>query len=327
MTIERLVPAGRRRAGRAWATARTLTARSVQEFFADGCPQRAAAISYYGLLSLFPLVILVVGALGVVLDSTSARDQVIDFVLDRVPLRADAGRRDLRDLLAGVTDYSTGFGVIGAVGLLVAATGVMGAIRHGLNAAWDVRDPRPPLIAKLVDLLLVLGFGLVATASLALSLLVRFTASAADTLAGWLGTGLPVTIFGWVAPVAPVVLSLGIFAGLYRIVPARRTTLRDSWPGVLVATAGFEAAKAGFSLYLANFSRYEAIYASLGSVIAFLVFCWLAANVLLLGAEVASEHARLRREPPADDPQGPPLRERVKRGLRSLVVRQDDRTR
>jgi hypothetical protein len=97
----------------------------------------------------------------------------------------------------------------------------------------------------------------------------------------------------WAGRLAPIIISLTIFALLFRLVPARDTHLRDTWPGVVVASAGFEAAKAGFSVYLENFSRYDAIYASLGSVIAFLVFVWVAANVLLLGAEVASEYPRL----------------------------------
>jgi membrane protein len=88
-----------------------------------------------------------------------------------------------------------------------------------------------------------------------------------------------------------------------------------------VAAAGFEAAKAGFSFYLENFARYDAIYASLGSVIAFLVFVWVAANVLLLGAEVASEYPRLRDEPLEDAEDDTPLRERITGGLRRLVVR------
>jgi membrane protein len=304
--------------------ARTLMERALREFVSDSCPQRAAAISYYALLSLFPLVILAVGAFGLALDSDAAREQVIDFVLDRVPLRPDAGRRDLRELLASVTDDSTGFGLVGAGGLLFAASGVMGAIRHGLNAAWDVRDPRPPLQGKLIDVVLVLGFGLIATVSLGLSLAVRLSASLADNVGDALGTGVPITLVAWAGNLVPVALSLVIFTLLFRVVPASAPRLRDTWPGVLVAVAGFEAAKAGFSLYLHNFSRYDVIYASLGSVIAFIVFVWVAANVLLLGAEVASEFAEARDHPPAPDPDAPPLRRRVAGGLRRLIIRREN---
>ncbi len=300
---------------------RALAVRSLREFFADGCPQRAAAISYYALLSLFPLLILAVGALGLVFDRTSVREQVIRFVLERVPLRPGAGRADLRALLDGVSSHATGFGVIGALGLVFAASGVMGALRHGLNAAWDVDDPRPPLQGKLVDLLLVLGVGIAIAASFALSLAVRLTASFADTLSGWLGIDAPTTLLDALARLIPPVVSLLVCALLFRLVPARDTRLRDTWPGVLFAAAGFEAAKAGFSLYLQHFAHYDAIYASLGSIIAFIVFIWLAANVLLAGAEVASEWARQRRRTPDPQTVSPPAREQLRNTLRGLVTR------
>jgi membrane protein len=308
---------------RAWGTAGKLAGRSLREFFQDGCPQRAAAVSYYALLSLFPLVILAVAALSLVLDGASAREHVIDFVLDRAPLRPEAGRRDLGDLLTGVTDHSAGLGVFGAVGLLLAASGVMGAIRHGLNAAWDVDDPRPPLQGKLIDLLLVLGFGVAASVSLGLTLFVRLSASFAQRVGDRFGSDAPVTLVAWAGHLVPVALSLSIFALLFRLVPAADAHLRNTWPGMIVAAAGFEATKTGFSVYLAHSTRYGVIYASLGSIVAFLVFVWLAANMLLLGAEVASEYARLRREPPdaGDDAAATPLRHRVAGALRGLVVR------
>ncbi|MBW3653482.1 MAG: YihY/virulence factor BrkB family protein, partial [Actinobacteria bacterium] len=129
--------------------AMALAGRGVSEFFEDGCPQRAAAISYYSLLSLFPLAIVLVAVFGLVADDAAARQQVIEFVLDNVPLREDRGRADLEELLNSVTAASGGFGIFGVAGLLFAASAVMGAVRHALNAAWEVADPRPPLQGKL----------------------------------------------------------------------------------------------------------------------------------------------------------------------------------
>ncbi len=281
---------------RAWSRTRALTVRTVREFFDDGCTQRAAAISYYALLSLFPLVILAVALLSAVADTQPVRDQVIDFVLNRVPLRAEAGREQLRDLLRTIAGHAAGVGVFGAVGLVLGASGVMSAIRHGLNAAWDVEDPRPPLQGKAIDLVLVAGFGLAAAASLGLSLAVSLTASLADRLAEWLGTGVPVTAVAWGARLVPLALSGAIVALLFAIVPAHDTRLRDTWPGILVFAAGFEATKLGFSAYLEHFARYDAVYASLGTVVATLVFVWLTGCVLLLAAEAASEWPRLPAE-------------------------------
>ena len=83
----------------------------------------------------------------------------MDFLLDRLPLTEDDGRRQLENAMLHVTREVTGFGVLGVVTLVFASTNVMGSIRQALNAAYAVEDPRPPAQAKLWDLLMVLVFG------------------------------------------------------------------------------------------------------------------------------------------------------------------------
>jgi membrane protein len=299
---ERVAQAARRGA--------TLVQRSVAEFFDDGCPQRAAAISYYALFSLFPLAIVLVAVFGLVVNDEHARGRVIEFLLDELPLQQDEGKRKLETLLRSVTADVRGFGVMGLLGLVFAASGVMGAIRHGLNAAWETADARPPLQGKLVDVLLVLGLGLAILGSFALSIAMR------------------VVPLGALAPVAAQVVTLLIDAAivtvLFRLVPAPRTGLRDTWPGIVLAAVGLELTKAGFALYLTTFARYSAIYASLGSIIALLVFTFVAANVFLLGAEAASEWPGVRDGENVDEGPDVSLRRQAWEWLRSLAVRRDD---
>ena len=112
----------------------------------------------------------------------------------------------------------------------------------------------------------------------------------------------PRLVLGGVA----VVLLFGTFLFLYRFVPAAPTRLRGIWPGALAAAAGFEAVQYGFSLYLTYFGHYNKIYGSLGAIVAFLFFIYLASSVFLFGAEIAAEYPRLRagpgRAPPSDSP-------------------------
>lgn len=257
-----------RRVGRSlWAAGR--------EFMADGCPKLAAAISYYALFALFPLVILLVGIAGLVLDDRSAREPVIDEVLARVPLREDRGRAELEELLVTVTDSAGTVGVLGALGLLLSASGVMGAIRFSLNTVWRVEDRRPPVRGKAVDILLVLLAGVVVGTSLALSLLVQSLA------------GLPA-----IGRTVPIALAFVVFAGLYRFIPNREVAARDVVPGALLAAVGYEAVKASFGFYLSNVANIDAVYASLATVVAFLLFVWVTANVFLFGAELAELRGR-----------------------------------
>lgn len=281
----------RRRAARA----ATLGRRAFREFLDDDCLQRAAAISYFGLLSLFPLAIVFVAVFGFVVDDDAARREVIGFVLENVPLREDDDGLDIEQMLITVTESGRSFGIFGVAGLLFSASAVMTAVRKGLNAAWDVETARPPLRGKLIDFLLVLGAGVVLAASIATTLAVRHAAA----LTGHLGE--PGVLAGNLLLLAggliPAVLAFAVCALLFALLPARSSGLRQVWPGALLAALGFEAAKHGFSLYLENAANYGAVYGSLGTVVAFMVFVFVAANLFLLGAEVASEWPQVRDDP------------------------------
>lgn len=298
-----------------------LLQRSVAEFFDDGCPQRAAAISYYAVLSLFPMAILAVSGLGLVLDDEQARGRVIESVLEQLPLREDAGAEEIEQLLREITTRGTTFSVVGVITLLIAASGVIGAIRHALNAAWDVGDPRPPAQGKALDILFVLGFGLLVMLSLSVTLALRLT----DEVTDLLGVGWVDALIAEAAQLFPAFVAFLTFTVLFRVIPPVATPLRDIWPGVLLATVGYELAKGGFALYLEGFARYGTVYASLGTAVAFMVFVFVAANVVLLGAEAASEWPRVRDGEIDDDEPDAPVPERVRRKVKSLFVSQGDR--
>jgi membrane protein len=294
----------------------------VTQFFAHGDTQRAAAISFYALFSVFPLAILCVAVLGVVANDSQARVQVVDFVLNNLPLTESGGRRQLQNLLLEVTRDVAGFSVLGVLTLLFAASGVMGAIRQALNAAFDAEEHRPPVQAKLWDICMVLAFGVLVTLSFALTLadeLRTAVSERADEAIRGAG-GVVTKVLVDAGKIVPLVLALVIFAGLFRLIPARRQRLRDTWPGVIVAAVGYELAKTGFALYLGHFAHYGAVYASLGAVVAFLVFTYITAFIALLGAEFAAEWPKVRRGA-YDGPPGEPFGKQVLGFVKGLFVR------
>jgi membrane protein len=262
-----------------------------------------------------------VPAFGAVLGQVPARASVIAFVLENVPLREDRGRRELEQVLTRVTQQTVGFGVMAAVALLVTASAVMGAVRQALNRAWDVADPRPVVQAKLVDLLLVVGLGLLVALSFALTVVAKLAVSLSADLERALGpaaSAVPRLLLE-LGRLAPVLIAFAAFTILFRLAPAARTRVRDVWPGAAVAALGFEATKTGFALYLAEFANYGAVYASLAAVVAFLVFVFVSANAVLLGAQVAVAWPRIRDGATEDGP-GAPLGKRLRRAITGLVV-------
>lgn len=273
---------------------RTIVKGAWNGYVDDRCPQLSAGIAYYTLFAIFPLTILSVAAFGLIVGSGTARAQLIDFLLDNVPLQPDTGRRELERILRNVTSDAQAFGIVGIAGLVFSASGLMGSLRYALSRAFDVDEQRPLLLGKLVDVLLVLAVGIVAGASLVLTLVERLTVSASSALAEALGQGLaflPDAILG-LGQFVPLLLAAAVFAVLYRFVPARDIRWRDVLPGAVIAALAYEAVKTAFAFYLGNVASYGAVYGSIATVIALAFFVFLSANVFLAGAEIAAATAR-----------------------------------
>jgi len=261
---------------------RQLLWRSAREHFDDHCPQLAAAISYYTLFALFPLVILAAGLFGLVQGTDTARENIVDLVTENVALTA-SGRESLESSLQNVAQNAGLFSFLGVIGLVFSASGVMGAIRNAINAAFDIDERRPALHGKLVDIGLVGLVGVVTGISLSLTLI--------RSLVPDLGGGDWIVGAGFA--LVPIAINFAVFAFLYRFLPATDVHLRDIWPGALVAALLYEAAKLGFAFYVAHFGNYGAVYGPAATIVVFLFFVFVASNVFLFGAEVASEWPRV----------------------------------
>jgi membrane protein len=312
--IERL----RARTGRALGHAWKLTEQSVGAFFGDRCPQFAAAISYYALLSIFPAAIVMTAIFGLVISDDEARTKVVDFLFNNLPLSEEEGRGDLESIVNGVTRSSEAVGLLGLVGLLWSASALMGALRNALAVVWGSERDRPPLRGKALDLMLFLGLGVLIGLSVLLTVLRAVAVDLGQNL-GLPGRALEAALdaSGFLIPFA---LGLIAFAVVFVVVPRPRQRLRDVWPGVVLAAVGCELAKRGFALYLDNLGSSAAVYGSLGAVIVFLVFIYIAAMVFLLGGEFAALWPRVRAgEFDRGDGDGKPFREKVRGVLRGLV--------
>jgi membrane protein len=276
---------------------RLLAAKTVSEFSADNCSQMSAAISYYVLFSLFPLLVFVVGVMGVLLQDSSLQQDLIDSILKLIPLSQDQGRNDVTEAVRGVAGVGSGaLGLLGLLGMAWSGSNMFGVVRRSLNVAYDLDVHRPFVRQKLLDLTMTLAFAPFFLSSLAATAFLRIArqASADVPVAGSLSQKLG---FGWdlSSLMIPIVLSFIAFSFLYWFVPNARIRLRDVWPGALLAALLFEAVKVGFGVYLENFSNYDVVFGSLGAVVAFLFWVYLSASILLLGAEVASEYPRVMR--------------------------------
>src|SRR5215207_8568819 len=172
--------------------------------------------------------------------------------------------------------------------LIAAASGVMGALRHAINQAWDIQD-RPPLLRrKALDVALVLGAALVLVFSLSLTATRRAAEELGD--AGW--------ALDLVGDLLPFLFTVAVVLFLYRILPSPRPRTREIWPGAVVAAALISLVRGALELYFEHLANFGALYGSLGALMALLVFVYAVSLVLVFGAEYASEWSRLPDEDP-----------------------------
>jgi len=277
-----------RRTGRRIAV---VTRAAVLEFVDDRGHRAAAQIGFFAVLSFIPLVLLLAGAFGLVFDDEAIRERIIQTVFDNVPLASADDRPKLERTVADSLQQAGRLGIVSTILLLVAASGVMGALRHAINEAWDI-DKRPPLLKrKALDFALILG----GTSILALSLSLTVTHRLADLVEDEDGGGFLVAavleVGGDLLPIVFVALAM-LF--LYRVLPMYKSPLRDIWPGAIVAAIGLAIVKLGLELYFEHLTDLGAIYGSLGAAMALLIFVYASANVVVFGAEFASEWARAR---------------------------------
>jgi membrane protein len=285
--------------------------RAVEDLFVDRCPQYAASIAYHVLFSLFPLTILLVSIFGLVLQDDDLRQKVVDQLLDVLPV-SESGEADVQSSIDGIATPLSALGLVSLIALLWGASGMMGSVRIGLETAFKVRHGRPAARAKLMDLLLVAAAGLLVLVAVVLSAFTAFFSGLVDRFLEWGGIAAQ--------PSAAIfddglqLLLLGATALLlYRFVPARSVRPRGAVAGAILTAVGIWGAAKVLAVAF-DFSRYNVIYGSLAGVTTFLFFVYVAALIVLLGAEFAYAWS----QPPG--PPTAPLRDRIVGFFKGLFV-------
>lgn len=265
--------------------------RTFKEFSEDNLTDWAAALTYYGIVAMFPALIALVSILGLI--GRSATDPLLDNLGSFAPGPA---HQILENALNGLTQSRGSAGilfVVGLAGALWSASGYIGAFIRAANVIWDVKEGRP--IWRTLPLrLVVTTVMLILLAASAVAVVV--TGPLADRVGKLLGIGgVAVTVWDlakW--PVLILVVSV-MFSILYYAAPnVRQPGFRWVTPGGTLAVIAWIVASAAFGLYVANFGSYNKTYGSLGAIIIFLVWLWLSNVAILLGAELNAEIERGR---------------------------------
>jgi membrane protein len=264
--------------------------RTVREFRVDNLSDRAAALTYYSVLSIFPALLVLISLIDL------AGQGAIEALLDNLGQVAPGSVNDiLAAAIRNLQQTRGSAGVLALVGLATAlwlASRYIAAFMRASNAIYDVPEGRP--IWKTLPIRI--GVTVVVMVLLALSAVaVVATGGVADRLGRLLGIG-SAAVTAWDIAKWPVLLLVVsfMFALLYWASPNARQPFRWVNPGGILAVVVWMLASAGFAIYVANFGSYNKTYGSLASVIIFLVWLWLSNTAILLGAELNAELERSR---------------------------------
>lgn len=266
-----------------------LTVRVIQELGDDDATHMAASVSYYAVLSLFPLVLGLSTIISTVANSPGRQDQVIEFIVAYLP----GSEAFVGDTLASLARYNAAFGVVSFFSLLWAGSAVFGGITRAVNRAWDVENDLPFYKNKPRQLLMAAGISLLFFLSVGTTSLFRWASSFSVG-----GAPLEQQVGGVMTVILmeiPVLLvNFLIFATIYKFLPNTKTYWQYIWLGGIIAALLFEAGKHLFIWYLDNFADYGELYGSVASVVVLMVWAYFSAFILILGAEIASEYRRLK---------------------------------
>ena len=263
-----------------------------REFGDDQCTDLAAALTYYGVLAIFPAVLALSAILGLVGQSEKSVQTVLDVISPLVS--EDALGTIEPTLLELASSQTAGWALlVGAVIALWSASGYVGAFARAMNRIYEIGEGRP--FWKLRPLMLLVTLVAIALVALVLLMLV-VSGPLAQSIGDQIGLGEQ-AVQVWNIAKWPVMLLavIVIVAILYYATPnVQQPKFRWVSVGAVVAIVIWMVASAGFAFYVANFGSYNKTYGSLAGVVVGLVFLWLTNVALLLGAEIDSELERGR---------------------------------
>jgi len=280
--------------------------RTFKQYSQDNLADWSAALTYYGVLSIFPGLLVIVSLLGML--SHDGQKTVQDAAHQLAP---NPQLQNLVNTVLGQVKDPGKAGIAAILGIIIAfwsASGYTAAFMRAANAVYDVPEGRPiwKTLPIRVAVTAVVGLMLVVSAAI-----VIFTGELAKIAGDKLGLGSAAVTTWNIAkwPVLLILVSL-MFAILYWASPNAKTGgFRWISPGGMFAVLLWVIASIAFAIYLANFANYNKTYGAVGGVIAFLVWMWISNIAILLGAELDAELERGRAIAAGHDPTDEPFLE------------------
>lgn len=296
------------RADGAWAWARPAAFWDVlrsafREWMGDKVPRLGAALAFYSVLSIAPLLIVAIAIAGMVFGQEAASGQLVDQLRAMV---GDQGAEAIQEMLRHADRPDTGSlaAILGIATLLFGASGVFGELQDAMNTIWEVR-PKPgrgwlaTIKDRFLSFAMVLGTGFLLLVSLILSTAVAAVTHAVGGLMPALGP-----LLGLADTLVSFVVIAALFAMIFKLLPDAEVSWADVGVGAVLTTLLFLVGKWAIGLYLGR-SALASTYGAAGSLVVLLVWMYYSAQILYFGAEFTQAYAnrygsRIRPSPGAE---------------------------
>ena len=265
---------------------------AAAQFYADGCPTLAAAISFYALLSLIPVLFLVIALAGYVIGSSQDTYQaVMQWVREFIPHLSEDFTRNLEWVVQNRGRLSW----LGLGSLTIAASLVFQATEFALDRVFLVDRRRGFWRSRFLSLCIVVGMGVVMLFSFYVGVLIH--ALRADPNLAPLGHDLlmPLARGLGIQYLTSVALVVGAFTLSLRVFPHARVSWREAFTGGCIGATLWELGRRIFLWYLANLAQFYVVYGSLGALVAVMVWIYMSATIFLFAAEVVVALQRAER--------------------------------
>jgi membrane protein len=279
----------------------TVLKHAVQGWWDDNVPRMGAALAYYTLFSLAPILVVAIAVAGLAFGPDAVRGEIVGQIEGLV---GHSGAEAVQAMLEGAAKPSSSIPatIIGLITFFLGATGAFLELQTDLDAIWRVKPKesgsflKALLKQRLISFGLVLGFSFLLLTSLVVS-------AALAALHTYMGNAFPGVTALWEALNVLVSLAVitALFAMIYKALPDVKLSWGDVWVGGLVTAGLFTIGKSLIGLYIGT-SAFSSTYGAAGSVIVVLVWVYYSAQIILLGAEFTREYVkRFGRRPPPED--------------------------
>jgi len=260
---------------------------AVNEFLTDNCPHLAASVSFYLILCLFPLILAAASILGFIVREPGTEAKVTEAITNFLPVSGEF----IQGTVLSVSKSWGAAGIIATVGLIWAGMAVFNALRKALNAAWSVKQPRPFFTERLMELMMMTGFGALMLISVGLTAAFRVVREHSISLLGEEFSGVL-----WQSAIIAISLFISFLAFffLYKLVPNTRVNRRHAAVGAIAAAVLFELVKNFFTVFVADFATYNIVYGSVSIIIALMIWAYISAVIMLFCAKITSVYPRIR---------------------------------